>query len=97
MLSDEIRSAMSAANKQVAAETMTMDMWRLFDDRMEDIAERLEKWERSSDLGENGKRDLPPNVVRIAEALEKKGVQVGASNLRGSAPAPRGPGGGDAA
>ena len=68
MLSDELRLAMRSARYEIAGGTCTPDLWRLFCERVDEIANRLEAYERSAGPNDAGRIDpshLPEGVVQL--------------------------------
>jgi len=86
MLSEKFSNTLNAADRRVEAQEMSSEVWRLFRNQMNSLIKQLEHFERTAEIGENGKKgDLPPNVVRIAEVLDRKGVRVGPRPVDGGA------------
>ena len=68
MLSDELRNAFRQVRYEIAGGTCTLDIWLIFCDRIEDIAERIEAYERSAGPGPGARLDpdnLPEGVVPL--------------------------------
>ena len=68
MLSDELRLALRSVRYEVAGGTCEPAIWTLFLDRMDEIANRLEAYERSAGPGDVGRIDpsrLPDGVVPL--------------------------------
>ena len=79
MLSDELRRTLAVARGHVAEGAMTWEVWDLFCERIEDVAGRLEQWERSAEIGRNPRRaTLPDSVVCLADYLEQRLAEDGA-------------------
>ena len=65
MLSDELREAMRTVDFEIRRGTCTAAMWELFTQRVDDIADRLESYERAAGPGPASRGQIPPggNVV----------------------------------
>ena len=79
MLSDELRRALVTARIRVAEGAMTEQAWESFCERIEDIAARLEHWERSATPGPAARlHAVPDNVVMLDWARRGTAGHAGA-------------------
>ena len=74
MLSEDLRNAMRHARGEVAHQTMTADLWLVFCERIEEIADEMEQWERSATPRQATRLvgRSPEHVVVLSDWLEAR-------------------------
>ncbi len=67
MLSDDLRNALRSVRYEIAGGTCSPELWLLFCDGIEDIAERLAAWERAAGPGPLSRGEVAKggNVVAL--------------------------------
>ncbi len=67
MLSDELRGALATVRYEICRGTCTPDLWRLYCERMDELANRLEAWERAAGPGPLSRGEVATggNVVAL--------------------------------
>ncbi|MCW9036237.1 MAG: hypothetical protein OQJ97_18625 [Rhodospirillales bacterium] len=83
MLSERLKNSINAVDERAKDKTLNQCTWDLFVDNVKQIAKELEQMERTVEPNPNDTKPLPPNVVRLAEFLDKRGVTVGPHPVEG--------------